>query len=117
MSDINDGLIQYRKTNDIFFDAKEIIGCARKRAYKAADTSLVMQNWLLGRRTLLQVDDTDEDVARYSILKGNEQLFATKYKTYLPSQEELRREIERQKELFWLQHTEQDANPTDKESE
>ena len=28
--------------------------------------------------------DTDEDIARYSILHGNEQLFASKYKTYLP---------------------------------
>ena len=48
--------------------------------------------------------DTDEDIARYSILKGNEQLFATKYKLYLPSEEELRREIERQKEIYYLQH-------------
>ena len=48
--------------------------------------------------------DTDEDIARYSILKGNEQLFATKYKLYLPSEEELRREIERQKEIYYLQY-------------
>lgn len=48
--------------------------------------------------------ETSTDIARYSILKGNEQLFAAKYKTYLPTDEELRREIERQKELFKLQH-------------
>ena len=48
--------------------------------------------------------ETDADIARYSILKGNEQLFASKYKLYLPSEEELRREIETQKELFILQH-------------
>jgi hypothetical protein len=47
--------------------------------------------------------DTDEDIARYSILNGNEQLFATKYKTYLPSEDELRAEIETQKRLFYLQ--------------
>ena len=50
--------------------------------------------------------DTDEDIARYSILKGNEQLFASKYKTYLPSEEELRAEIETQKRLFYLQQQE-----------
>ncbi len=33
--------------------------------------------------------DTDEDIARYSILHGNEQLFASKYKLYLPTEEEL----------------------------
>ena len=48
--------------------------------------------------------ETDVDIARYSILKGNEQIFATKYKLYLPTEEQLRREIERQKELFRLQH-------------
>jgi len=47
--------------------------------------------------------DTDEDIARYSILNGNEQLFASKYKTYLPTEEELRAEIETQKRLFYLQ--------------
>ena len=29
--------------------------------------------------------ETDEDIARYSILHGNEQLFASKYKLYLPT--------------------------------
>ena len=48
--------------------------------------------------------DTDEDIARYSVLKGNEQLYASKYKLYLPTEEELRREIERQKEIYQLQH-------------
>ena len=44
--------------------------------------------------------ETSEDIARYSILKGNEQLFASKYKLYLPSEDELIREIEYQKELY-----------------
>lgn len=50
--------------------------------------------------------ETSEDIARYSILKGNEQLFASKYKLYLPSDEELRNEIETQKHLFELQQAE-----------
>lgn len=52
---------------------------------------------------ILLCSDTDEDIARYSILNGNEQLFATKYKLVLPTKEELTREIERQKEIFALQ--------------
>ena len=47
--------------------------------------------------------DTDEDIARYSVLHGNEQLFATKYKLYLPTEEELRAEIEAQKAIYYLQ--------------
>ena len=50
--------------------------------------------------------DTDEDIARYSILHGNEQLFASKYKLYLPTDEELRAEIETQKAMFYLQQKE-----------
>lgn len=48
--------------------------------------------------------ETSKDIARYSILNGNEQLFAAKYKTFLPTEEQLRTEIERQKQLFLLQH-------------
>ena len=44
--------------------------------------------------------ETDEDIAKYSVLKGNEQLFASKYKLYLPTEEELRAEIENQKTIF-----------------
>ena len=48
--------------------------------------------------------DTDGDVVRYSSLSKNEQLYASKYQLYLPSEEELRREIERQKEIYQMQH-------------
>ena len=48
--------------------------------------------------------ETDEDIAKYSVLKGNEHLFASKYKLYLPTEEELRAEIENQKTIFNLQH-------------
>lgn len=50
--------------------------------------------------------ETDEDIARYSVMHGNEQLFASKYKLYLPSEEELRAEIEAQKAIFYLQQKE-----------
>ena len=52
---------------------------------------------------LLLWAETNADVAKYSILHGNEQLFAAKYKLYLPTEEELRAEIERQKAIFYLQ--------------
>ena len=47
--------------------------------------------------------ETDEDIAKYSVLHGNEQLFASKYKLYLPSEEELRAEIEIQKRFYLSQ--------------
>jgi predicted nuclease of restriction endonuclease-like (RecB) superfamily len=41
--------------------------------------------------------ETDSDIAKYSILKGNEHLFASKYKLYMPTDDELRAEIEKSK--------------------
>ena len=54
--------------------------------------------------------ETDEDVARYSVLHGNEQLFASKYKLYLPTDDQLRAEIETQKTFFALQQAERSAD-------
>ena len=55
---------------------------------------------------ILLCAETSKDIARFSILHDSDQLFAAKYLTCLPSQEELKREIEQQKELFRLQHRE-----------
>ena len=52
---------------------------------------------------LLLCSETSEDIARYSVLNSSKQLFASKYLTYLPTEDELAKEIERQKEIFMLQ--------------
>lgn len=54
--------------------------------------------------------DTDEDIARYSVLHGNERLFASRYKLFLPTEEELRAEIETQRSIFYLQQQERESN-------
>ena len=48
--------------------------------------------------------ETDDDIARYSVLHDNDCLFASKYMLYMPTDEELREEIERQKRFYRLQH-------------
>lgn len=53
---------------------------------------------------ILLCSETDADIARYSVLHDNDRLFMSKYLTYLPTQEQLKEEIERQKEIFFLQH-------------
>ena len=52
---------------------------------------------------LVLCEGTEEDIAKYSILHGNEQLFVIEYKLYLSNEEELRREISRQNAIFPLQ--------------
>ena len=59
---------------------------------------------------ILLCAETDEDIARYSILHDNDHLFASKYMPYLPTPEQLRREIERQKEIFFLQQKEKKSD-------
>lgn len=55
---------------------------------------------------LLLCDETDEDIARYSVLHDSDHLFAAKYMSYMPTPDQLRAEIERQKAIFYLQKQE-----------
>lgn len=41
--------------------------------------------------------EKNETMVKYSVLNGNDHLFASKYKLYIPSEEELKREIERER--------------------
>lgn len=49
---------------------------------------------------LLLCAETSSDLARYSILKDKDQIFQAKYLTYLPTKEQLKLEIEKQKEIM-----------------
>lgn len=46
----------------------------------------------------------DASLVRYSVLQGSEQLFASKYKLVLPSEEELRAELDRERARLAEQH-------------
>lgn len=48
---------------------------------------------------LILCAEKNESIARYSVLHEHKQLFAAKYVTYLPSVEELQRELERDRRL------------------
>jgi predicted nuclease of restriction endonuclease-like (RecB) superfamily len=54
---------------------------------------------------ILLCTETDQIIAQYSVLNENKQLFASMYMEYLPTEEELRKEILRQKEIFQLQQS------------
>jgi predicted nuclease of restriction endonuclease-like (RecB) superfamily len=49
---------------------------------------------------ILLCEHKDQSVVRYSVLHDSEQLFATKYRLVLPSEEELRVEIERERDMI-----------------
>jgi predicted nuclease of restriction endonuclease-like (RecB) superfamily len=57
--------------------------------YKSAD-----DNPTIG---LILCTHTDETIVRYSVLNESKQLFASKYKLFLPSEEELRKELDRER--------------------
>jgi hypothetical protein len=44
--------------------------------------------------------EKSETVVRYTLPEGNTQIFASKYKLYLPTEEELRRELESERRLI-----------------
>jgi len=49
---------------------------------------------------LVLVADKDESIVKYSVLADNENLFASKYRLYLPTEEELKLELQRERELL-----------------
>lgn len=53
---------------------------------------------------VLLCTDTDNTIARYSVLHDSDQIYAAKYMTYMPTEEELRQEIEQQKQFFLEQN-------------
>ena len=44
--------------------------------------------------------DKDQTVVKYSVLKDSRRLFASRYKLYLPTEEELRQELERERAMI-----------------
>ena len=44
--------------------------------------------------------DKDESIVKYSVLADKENLFASKYMMYLPTEEELKEELQRERELI-----------------
>lgn len=49
---------------------------------------------------LILCSEKSEAVARYSVLKKSKKLFAAKYMTYLPTEDELKDEIVRERKLL-----------------
>ena len=49
---------------------------------------------------LILCSDKDKTIVKYSILSESKQLFASKYMLYLPTEEELVRELEREKRMI-----------------
>jgi len=80
-------------------DTCRIIESARDYAYRANTIVNSVRRQLLPW-TLYR------ELARYSVLNGSEQIFQAKYLTYLPTEEELIKEIEQQKLIFELQKEE-----------
>ena len=78
-----------------FVDRQKHIHTEKKDYY----IDLVLYNYIL---KCFVCADTDADVAKYSCLHNNDQLYMARYLTYMPAQEELRREIEQQKMIFAL---------------
>ena len=57
---------------------------------------------------LILCTEKNETVVKYSVLQDNQQLFVSKYKLFLPTEDELRIELEREKQFLRLQSREEE---------
>jgi hypothetical protein len=53
---------------------------------------------------IILCNEKNETIVKYSVLKDSKQLFASKYKLYLPSEEELKRELNAELLQFKLEN-------------
>jgi hypothetical protein len=53
---------------------------------------------------IILCSEKNETIVKYSVLKESKQLFASKYKLYLPTEKELAREVAEQKLQYRLNH-------------
>jgi hypothetical protein len=60
---------------------------------------------------ILLCEHKDQSVVRYSVLNDNEQLFASRYRLVLPTEDELRQELERERADLLEQVKGQDGEP------
>lgn len=51
---------------------------------------------------IILCENKDETIVKYSVLKDNKKLFASKYMLYLPSEKELKDEMERERQMLRL---------------
>jgi hypothetical protein len=61
---------------------------------------------------IILVTDKDESIVKYSVLADNENLFASKYRLYLPTEEELKAALQHQRELIERQILEHGGETT-----
>jgi predicted nuclease of restriction endonuclease-like (RecB) superfamily len=60
---------------------------------------------------LILCTEKDQTIVKYSLLKESKQVFASKYKTYLPTEEELRIELERERQQIEMEKMLADTTP------
>ena len=73
-------VIEYVNTNDLMSDACNIIDSAKSVAYQSVNITLVLRNWLLGKR-IYEEELKGEDRAEYGmkIVKRLSEEFTRKY--------------------------------------
>jgi hypothetical protein len=52
---------------------------------------------------IILCSEKNETVVKYSVLNENKRLFASKYKLYLPTEKELKEELEREKRMIEME--------------
>ena len=109
-----------RKNNDstanLGFEAKLWLAADKLRnnmdaaEYKHVVLGLIFLKYISDTLGIILCADKDATMVRYSVLSESQQLFASKYRLILPSEEELQSELERRHVLDWPPPEE--GNPT-----
>ena len=84
----------------LYNEVRTILDEVRGRAARMVYVEMVRAYWLVGKTTIriLLCAEKNNAVVRYTLPEGERQIFASRYQLYLPSEDELAAELNRERD-------------------
>ena len=84
-------------------DREKVLELSTKGQVIQEPKDIIKDPYVLEFLDLILCSDKNETMVRYTLLEDSKQIFASKYKLYLPTEEELKEELERERRMMEME--------------
>jgi len=84
-------------------DREKVLELSTKGQVIQEPKDIIKDPYVLEFLDLILCSDKNETMVRYTLLEDSKQIFASKYKLYLPTEEELKAELERERKMLEME--------------
>ena len=84
-------------------DREKVLELSTKGQVIQEPKDIIKDPYVLEFLDLILCSDKNETMVRYTLLEDSKQIFASKYKLYLPTEEELKAELERERNMLEME--------------